>query len=272
MAEPGAVDPEAFDPEAIDPEAVVSGAGDAEAQEPGAVAPHRAGAAAHVVVADLGDPAGPVLDPAALHHLARVLRLRSGQIVCAADGVGGWLRCSFDGTERLVPTGDGGRAPAPTTPVTVAFVPVKGDRPEWVVQKLTELGVDVIVVTSSDRSVVRWDGERADKHLAKLRRVALEATQQCRRLWLPTVEQRPLAALFEAGVSLADMGGAPVTADCRSIVVGPEGGWSDQERSFAATASRTSGDSIGPVGLGEHVLRAETAAIAAGVLLTSMRR
>lgn len=249
--------------------AVDDGAPRDGATEPAAIA-HRVGVAAHVVVSDLDDPAGPLLDPSALHHLSRVLRLRSGQTVCAADGVGGWLRCSFDGTDRLEPTGEGGRAPARRDPVTVAFVPVKGDRPELVVQKLTELGVDSIVVTSSDRSVVRWDGERADKHVVKLRRVALEATQQCRRLWLPTVEQRTLTSLLESGVSLADMGGAAVTAACRAIVVGPEGGWSDGERSLAATAGPTSDGPVRPVGLGEHVLRAETAAIAAGVLLTSL--
>lgn len=229
---------------------------------------HRDGVAAQVVVANLDDPAGPTLDPASLHHLERVLRLRHGDGVCAADGAGGWQRCRFVGTDRLEPTGVGGHVAAPSAPVTVAFVPVKGDRPELVVQKLTELGVDSIVVTSSDRSVVRWVGDRADKHLLKLRRVALEAAQQCRRLWLPTIEQQPLAQLLGDGVSLADMGGAPLTAACRAIVVGPEGGWTDAERSLAAAG----GASGAPVGLGEHVLRAETAAIAAGVLLTSLRR
>jgi 16S rRNA (uracil1498-N3)-methyltransferase len=248
----------------VQPDAVPSDASELDGSNA-----HRVGVAAQVIVADLDDPAGPLLDPASLHHLSRVLRLRAGETVCAADGMGGWQRCTFGGTERLEPTGVGGRVPAPAHGVTVAFVPVKGDRPELVVQKLTELGVDSIAVTSSERSVVRWDGERAEKHLVKLRRVALEATQQCRRLWLPTVEQRPLATLFEDGVSLADMGGAPVTAECRAIVVGPEGGWSDAERSLAATAGAASTE---PVGLGEHVLRAETAAIAAGVLLTAMRR
>lgn len=225
--------------------------------------PHRQGVSAQVVVADVDDPAGPLLDDAALHHLGRVLRLRSGEVVCAADGAGGWRRCTFDGTERLQPTEGGGREPAPTDPVTVAFVPVKGDRPELVVQKLTEIGVDRIVVTSSERSVVRWDGERADKHLQKLRRVALESMQQCRRLWLPTVEARPLAELLSDGATLADMGGAAPAPDLRSVVIGPEGGWTDRERDLAA---------VPPISLGEHVLRAETAAITAGVVLAALRR
>ncbi|UDY35776.1 RsmE family RNA methyltransferase [Dermatobacter hominis] len=230
---------------------------------PGPMPAHREGVVAQVVVADVDDPAGPLLDEGARHHLGRVLRLRPGESVCAADGAGGWRRCTFDGGERLVPGEEGGREPAPADPISVAFVPVKGDRPELVVQKLTELGVDRIVVTSSARSVVRWEGERADKHLQKLRRVALEATQQCRRLWLPAVEPASLAGLLSGGAALADTGGAEPGPDLRSVVVGPEGGWTDGERALAAAP---------PVSLGEHVLRAETAAITAGVVLAALRR
>jgi 16S rRNA (uracil1498-N3)-methyltransferase len=225
--------------------------------------PHREGVAAQVVVTDLDDPAGPLLDDGARHHLGRVLRLRPDEVVCATDGAGGWRRCTFDGGERLVPLGEADREPPPSDPVTVAFVPVKGDRPELVVQKLTELGVDRIVVTSSERSVVRWEGDRAAKHLEKLRRVALEATQQCRRLWLPTVESVPLAALLADGAALADMGGEEPASSLRTVVVGPEGGWTDRERAAAT---------VPPVSLGEHVLRAETAAISAGVVLAALRR
>ncbi len=231
------------------------------------MADHRTGVATQVVVADVDDPAGPVLDAAASHHLGRVLRLRAGEVVCAADGAGGWRRCSFDGSDRLVPTDVAGREPAPTDPTTVAFVPVKGDRPELVVQKLTEIGVDRIVVTSSERSVVRWDGDRADKHLEKLRRVALLATEQCRRLWLPDVSLAPLDDLLADGIAVADMGGVGPGPSCRSVVVGPEGGWSDRERDAAESRP----GSPQPVSLGEHVLRAETAAIVAGVLVTSLR-
>jgi 16S rRNA (uracil1498-N3)-methyltransferase len=229
----------------------------------GSSAPHREGVAAQVLVDDVDDPDGPLLDDAAQHHLGRVLRLRDGEVVCAADGAGGWRRCTFDGSERLVPSDDSGRAPAPSDPVTVAFVPVKGDRPELVVQKLTELGVDRIVVTASERSVVRWEGERAGKHLDKLRRVAAESFQQCRRLWLPEVVTASLGDLLATGTVLADMGGADPAPDLRSVVVGPEGGWTERERALARSA---------PVSLGDHVLRAETAAIAAGVLLATLRR
>ena len=71
--------------------------------------------------------------------------------------------------------------------LTVVFAPTKGERPEWVVQKLTELGIDRIVPLRSERSVVRWSGQRGQATAERLRRVAREAAAQCRRVWLPEV-------------------------------------------------------------------------------------
>ena len=229
-------------------------------------------AAAQVLVGDLTTPE---LDDDAAHHLGRVLRLRAGDEVCAADGAGGWRSCRFDGRDALEPLGEVRHEAAPAYPVTVAFALVKGDKPELVVQKLTELGVDRIVPFAAQRSVVRWDAERAAKHLERMRRVAVEACAQSRRLWLPTIgwgEGRGvLATVGEligagdgSGVVAADAGGRPPTAEDRVILVGPEGGWADGELD-------TGSGSVERIGLGEHVLRAETAAITAGVVLTTLR-
>ena len=73
--------------------------------------------------------------------------------------------------------------------LTVAFAPIKGERPEWVVQKLTELGIDRIVPLRSERSVVRWTAQRGQAAVERLRRVAREAAAQCRRVWLPEVAE-----------------------------------------------------------------------------------
>ena len=106
---------------------------------------------------------------------------------------------------------------------------MKGDRPELVVQKLTELGVDVIVPFVAARSVVRWDDERAGRHAERLAKVAREAAMQCRRPWLPTVE--PVTDLRATsrrrpGAALATLGGqSSVTQSTRLVLVGPEGGW-----------------------------------------------
>lgn len=209
-------------------------------------------------VADLDHP---VLDDVDRHHLARVLRLRAGDELTVADGGGRWRACRFG--PELEPDGEIEVEPRPEPAITVAFAPVKGERPEWVVQKLTELGVDRIVPFSATRSVVRWDGERGDRQAERLRRVAREAAMQCHRARLPEVAA--LASFAEVaalpGAALADRGGAPPSLDRPTVLVGPEGGWTDEERATGP----------GAVGLGHLVLRAETAAVAAGALLAAIR-
>ena len=151
-------------------------------------------------------------------------------------------------------------------PLTVAFAPVKGERPEWVVQKLTELGIDRIVPLLSERSVVRWTGARGEATVERLRRVAREASAQCRRVWLPevsdTVRFDDLAGLAGAGeVVLAQLSGDRPSVSQRVVAVGPEGGWSSGELASG----------LPTVGFGLSVLRAETAAVTAGALLASLR-
>jgi 16S rRNA (uracil1498-N3)-methyltransferase len=220
-------------------------------------------AAAQVLVDDLNRP---VLDGDDHHHLSRVLRLRAGDEVCATDGRGGWRSCAFTGADELDPLDERRQQDAPPYELTVGFALVKGERPELVVQKLTELGVDRIVPFAARRSVVRWDEAKAAKQLERLRRVAREACGQCRRLWVPAVGLADgtgladLAQLRAGGAVLADAGGRPLRRSDRTVLIGPEGGWDDTE---SAGADR--------VGIGEHVLRAETAAIAVGVAVTALR-
>ena len=147
--------------------------------------PASVGAVAQVFVDDLETC---TLDPADIHHLGRVLRLRPGEIVVASDGAGSWRPCTFTGSppwlEAQAQVAEVARA---SPEVTVAFAPVKGDRPEWVVQKLTEIGVDRIVVLRSERSVVVWEGSRADRAIEKLQKIAGQAAAQSRRAWIPRV-------------------------------------------------------------------------------------
>jgi 16S rRNA (uracil1498-N3)-methyltransferase len=227
----------------------------------------RRRAAAQVLVVD---PAEPVLDADARRHLARVLRLRTGEPVVATDGQGRWAPCRFR-AGALEPEGAVSSEPKPSPLLTVAFVPAKGERPERVVQKLTEVGVDRIVVLESDRAVVRWEVSRADAALARLRRVAREAACQCRRVWLPEVSgivsfpalssYAPAARAGTPGLAIAEPGGPPPGPSTTAIAVGPEGGWSPEEL----------GAGWPTVGLSEHVLRAETAAVVAGALLCARR-
>ncbi len=254
----------------------------------------RAAAAAQVFVDDLGDP---VPDPGARHHLARVLRLRPGETVVASDGVGRWRSCRYRPARRGGGSGPGvasvleAAGPVEVEPrlsprLTVAFAPAKGDRPEWVVQKLTELGIDRIVPLSAERSVVRWEGDRADRAVERLRRVALEAAAQSRRVWLPEVSDLiGVADLAKAeasaaegegaepagtegvpgaatgGLVLAQLGGPPPRPWQRTVAVGPEGGWAPAELGLGLPC----------VGLGTGVLRSETAALVAAAALSLLR-
>lgn len=224
----------------------------------GGVGPARVGAAAHAFVAALDNP---VLAPEDRHHLERVLRLRRGDLVTVSDGAGGWRPCTF-GT-ALAPAGPIEHEPSPRPTITVAFGVLKGDRPELVVQKLTELGVDRVVPMTTAHGVVQWEGERARRHTDRLRRVSREAAMQARRAWLPEVDDvRPFAEVAAwPGATLADSDGAPVSLDRPVVLVGPEGGWAPEERAAGLPS----------VTLGPHVLRAETAAIVAGALLCARR-
>jgi 16S rRNA (uracil1498-N3)-methyltransferase len=230
-------------------------------------------AAAAMVFVD--DPATPMVTESDAHHLLDVLRLRHGELVVAADGAGSWTPCRMaarppgrgasDPGSTLVVDGPLQHRPRPEVAVTVAFAPAKGDRPEWVVQKLTELGVDRIVPIRTARSVVRWDGERGPRAVERLRRVAKEASAQSRRLWLPDVDGVATVAELVVGEApppcLAQPGGGPPSLAHPVVAVGPEGGWDDDE--LAGLEGR--------VGLGPTVLRAETAAVVVGSLLCGIR-
>ncbi len=213
-----------------------------------------------VFVADLE---APVLDDDDRHHLARVLRVRPGELVSAGDGAGRSRPCRWSGGGVLEACGEVVAAEAPTPSLTVCMALTKGARPELAVQKLTELGVDRIVPLLAARSVARWQGERAEHHLSRLRRVARQAAMQSRRAYLPEISPVCDFALAAAlpGATLAQAGGGPPTAGTTVVLIGPEGGWADEELSRGLPL----------VGLGPGVLRAETAAIAVGVLLSGLR-
>ncbi|MGV3760308.1 MAG: RsmE family RNA methyltransferase [Actinomycetota bacterium] len=225
-----------------------------------APAPHPADLPGPMVL--VADPARPELPDDAVHHLTRVLRLRSGAPIVVADGRGSWAPALLQEADRAEVAGPVLSAPAPAPTLTVAFALVKGDKPELVVQKLTELGVDRIVPFRADRSVVRWDAAKAAKAVARLRAVAASATAQCHRPWLPEVaEVTDLPTLLADGAAMADRVGEPVSLDHPIVAVGPEGGWSDAEAALDAPRVR----------LTEHVLRSETAAVTSGALLAALR-
>jgi 16S rRNA (uracil1498-N3)-methyltransferase len=225
---------------------------------------------AHVVVAadvlDAHRVLGDVLVPTdeVAQHLRRVLRLRSGASVSVTDLAGRWCLAVVDVTTtpsarsgtvlRIV--GELVHEPVPPACAIAAAMP-KGDRLEWMVQKLTELGVMRLTLLHADRSVVRWSPDRVERHLARLHRIMEEACRQSRRCWAMTIDGPVASTTFLAdGVTIAEPGGAPIGPTDRVVAIGPEGGWSESE---LACARRR-------VSLGDTVLRTETAAIAAATL------
>ncbi|MEO0495304.1 MAG: RsmE family RNA methyltransferase [Actinomycetota bacterium] len=203
----------------------------------------------------------PVVADDDRHHLGRVLRLRDGDPMTVGDGAGRWRPCRWGPT--IDPVGDVIEVAAPSPRLGVAFALIKGGRPELVVQKLVELGVDDIRPFAAERSVVRWDDAKAAKNQPRLERVAREAVMQCRRAWLPVVHPvvdfAAVASL--SGAARADIGGGRIGPEHPLVLVGPEGGWTHTERAVELPV----------VTLSAAVLRAETAAITAGVLLAALR-
>ena len=217
----------------------------------------RRASAAHVFVDDLDHPALASDDA---HHLSRVLRLRDGEVVTASDGAGRWRRCRFS-NGSLVVDGDV-EVEERSVEVTILFALGKGDKPEIVVQKLTELGVSRIVPFVAERSVVKWDTDKARRNVERLRKVAREAAMQSRHVRLPRIDevQSSLAdaTSLVGDVAVAEPGGSPLDASVMAIAIGPEGGFSAVELEGRRTVALPGG-----------VLRAETAAVVAGALLVA---
>ena len=196
------------------------------------------GTAPHVIVADVEHPA---LADDDRHHLERARRLRPGDPVSVTDGAGRWRWCRFG--PELVVESDVVVDAAPAPPIGVAFALVKGARPDLVVQKLTELGVDRIVPFVAERSVVRWDEAKGVKQAQRLDRIARESSMQSRRTWLPVVEAVTTFddVVARGGVVAADGGRWAPSAGIALVMVGPEGGWSRGRTGPASPPSWASG-------------------------------
>jgi 16S rRNA (uracil1498-N3)-methyltransferase len=219
------------------------------------VNPALRASAAHVFVESLDDP---VLSSDDEHHLRRVLRITKSDTVTVSDGAGDWAcaRLAENGVEIY---GERHFEPKPPTTSVICAIP-KGDRPEWIVQKLTEIGVSSIGFMDCARSVVRWDGDRGRRHTERLRRVAREAAMQSRRLWLPQINDLVAYAVAVSSptCAVADPEGTEMQAEIDTMLIGPEGGFTPEE--LAMTSRRVS--------LSTHILRVETAALSGAFMLT----
>jgi 16S rRNA (uracil1498-N3)-methyltransferase len=210
-------------------------------------------------------------------HAVVVRRTRVGEHVVLADGCGTRAVCEVLATTKATLTARVERVetvPREHPHVTVVQALAKGDRGELAVELLTEVGVDRIVPWAASRSVAVWRGDRAGKSLARWRSTSREAAKQARRAWLPEVTEpvdtQAVAALLEQG-DLAVVLHEAATTDLAAldvpragsvvVVVGPEGGISDQELEVFRGAH--------VVRLGSSVLRTSSAGLAAVAALLS---
>ena len=219
------------------------------------------------------------LDGEEARHAVVVRRIRVGEQVALTDGAGTTAVVTVSATTKSSLTGtvSAVRSEQPESPrlVVVQAIP-KGDRGELAVEMLTEVGADMIVPWAASRSVAVWRGERAAKSLAKWRSTAREAAKQARRAWHPSVAEMAstadvVALLRDAALSvvLHEAGTKPLAAlDVPAagdvvVVVGPEGGISDDELAAFAEAGAE------PLRMGRSVLRTSTAGVAAAAALLS---
>ncbi|MBK5308260.1 MAG: 16S rRNA (uracil(1498)-N(3))-methyltransferase [Frankiaceae bacterium] len=212
-------------------------------------------------------------------HAATVRRVQPGEAVDLVDGRGMRASCTVVSVGRDVVELDVLRRTteqqaAPRLVLVQAIA--KGDRGELAVELATEVGIDAIVPWSAARCVVKWDGERGAKALARWRSTAREATKQSRRSWLPHVHEPHTTAQVvellgsaEAGLVLHEAATRPLAglelpgAGDVVLVVGPEGGIRDEELAAFEAVGATA------VRLGASVLRTSTAGAAAAAVVSA---
>ena len=230
-------------------------------------------------VAELPSVGPALLDGPEGHHAARVRRLRVGESLILADGVGGHAAATVSNAERdrlqlEVTATERHAAPAPRLVVVQALV--KGDRGELAVELMTELGVDEIVPWRATRCVARWDSdEKSAKALTRWRATALSAAKQARRVWFPVIAEphstvEVVARLRQADSALVlhESAAGPLPADLPRtgdivLVVGPEGGMAPEELAAFTQAGAV------VARLGREVLRTSTAGAAALAVVSS---
>lgn len=221
-------------------------------------------------------------------HAVAVKRLTPGESVDIADGAGKRLTgtvLAASPSELTVECAALAAEEKPDIRLVLVQALAKGDRDELAVETATELGIDAVIPWQSERSIVRWKGERAAKAHAKWQSVATAAAKQARRAWIPEVRAavetpglaavagaadlaiilhedavRPLRTVLESWRATADGSGPREIL----LIVGPEGGISPREVTRLCSAGAVTAL------LGHHVLRSSTAGPAAVVLASDI--
>ena len=214
----------------------------------------------------LADGAQVELEPGSANYLGNVMRMTEGAELLVFDGSSGeWLARISEAAKKRMTLAVERRTREPETipDVWLAFAPVKRTQTDWLVEKATELGAARLVPVITQRTIV----DRVK--LERLQSIAVEAAEQCGRTRLPDIaEPQPLKRLLadrdlQRTLYFADEnGGAPAASAMKAgtamILIGPEGGFTEEERAAIRVEANAVAISLGP-----RILRAETAALAA---------
>ncbi|MGC3965903.1 MAG: RsmE family RNA methyltransferase [Pirellulales bacterium] len=216
-----------------------------------------------------------MLADAKAHHLAHVMRLKSGAEVVLFDGGGAEFLARVENVgkreTRLEVLERREISRELRRPITIYTALPRGDRQKWLIEKAVEIGIARLVPLHTERTVVVPDGDTC----AKLRRAVIEASKQCGRNVLMEIgEPRPLAKalqqptgeefhfLAQPGAELTLAAAAREAAQRAelpaSFLIGPEGGFSPAEEQAALAADRRG------ISLGRSILRIETAVVLCG--------
>jgi 16S rRNA (uracil1498-N3)-methyltransferase len=211
------------------------------------------------------------LTPGQGRYLQTVLRLEEGAEIEVFDGEGGRYRARLAAAGRLR-IEERLETPSRTLDVVLVQALAKGEKLDLVVQKATELGATRLLPLASGRAVVRLDEGRGQSRAERWRRIAGEAARQCGRADVPRIDEpcgwegvfallredpARRGLLLDPSERELRLGAAARGAPKLLLAVGPEGGFSHEER------DRARAEGILPVALGPLVLRTETAGLAA---------
>lgn len=222
----------------------------------------------------LGSGAEILLPPQAGEHLARVLRLERGHPILLFNGNGREYRAEISQLAKRAVSArvlDDGETVDRESPLqlTLAQGVARGEKMDLILQKATELGVSRIVPLITGRTEVKLDAERTARRLAHWQAVIAGACEQCGRATLPTLD--PPVRLATWAAALGESSGLRLALDpdgdvsprtlpafkVATLVVGPEGGLSDQDLNLLDQAD------FDGLRLGPRILRTETAGLAA---------
>lgn len=215
-----------------------------------------------------------ILDKDQSHYLVTVMRQKVGANLLTFNGRDGeWLAQITDANKRAVTIQilEQTKMQAPEPDLWFAFAPIKKTRLDFIAQKVTELGINRILPVMTRRTIV--DRIKNDRMLAN----AIEAAEQCERLSIPTIDKMikleklintwpndRLLMFCDEDLSGKDAYHAlKETAKASGkqkwgVLIGPEGGFDDHERTLIKSKPNTVVVSLGP-----RILRADTAAISA---------